>query len=166
LFSTVTEEKIVNQLDKQPGVARTRGRTSRAYNHDQCGKGTVVKGADFERVANPFLRADETVCAGCGDIVSLHAVHWQDTGESLSAYRRRLARMFAKQRWIGAAVGALFGLLVLPIVFFALPNMTPDAFIIGTSLVMGPGIGLIVGWFYLPPILLNSIWKVDFREID
>lgn len=156
----------MGQLDQRAGVARTPGRKSRGYSHDQCGKGTVVSGADFAQVANPFLRADETVCAGCGDIVSLRNVRWQDTGEPISAYRSRLRGMFAKQRWIGAAVGASFGLLVLPIVFFALPNMTPDAFTIGAGLLMGPGIGLIVGWFYLPAILLNSVWKVDFREID
>ncbi len=156
----------MSHLGQLSGITRTRGRRSRCYNHDQCGKGTVVSGVDFERLANPFLRADATICAGCGGIVSLSTVKWQDTEEPVNSYRSRLRGVFAKQQWISAFLGAIFGLLVLPLVFYGLPNMRPDAFTIGAALVMGPGIGVIVGWIWLPSILLNSIWKVDFREID
>ena len=67
-------------------------RDSRPYVHDQCGQITVASGNDFSRLANPFAIVTGTVCVSCQANVSLGTVAWQDTGESIRGYRRRLRR--------------------------------------------------------------------------
>jgi hypothetical protein len=64
---------------------------SRAYRHVDCGRETIVSGDDYVLLECPFRPVTSTYCACCGDFVPLDAVEWTDTGESIAAYRQRIA---------------------------------------------------------------------------
>jgi hypothetical protein len=134
-------------------------RRRRAYVHPQCGGTTIVSGDDFTRLANPFTFVSQTYCASCGSFVGLGSVEWEDTGETISAYRSRLrgeAPLGMKLLgWVfgplgGAAIGALIGWACTP------------------REVLGPISGGVVGLFvvaaFLMPLLSSLVWGIDYRS--
>jgi hypothetical protein len=62
---------------------------SRAYVHRACGGTTVVSGADFEKLSDPFRMITGTFCARCGRMVGLREVFWADTEEAVGEARDR-----------------------------------------------------------------------------
>ena len=65
---------------------------SRAYEHKSCKAVTVASGDDLVRLECAFRPLDGTYCCRCQDFVDLDEVRWADTGETISAYRRRLKK--------------------------------------------------------------------------
>lgn len=112
------------------------GSSARVYVHSACGGSTVVRGGSFYWVVNPLRYAGGTVCARCGTAF-LPSVRWQDTGEPLSKFRKRMWQhtpLFVKALHF-FAIPALVGLASL-VWFPAAPNIPPltakiVAFVIG-----------------------------------
>jgi hypothetical protein len=133
---------------------------SRPYVHKRCGEVTVVSGNDFRRLANPFDFVPQTYCVACEEMVGLDTVAWDDTGETISRYRRRLRaaapvslKLFS---WVicplgGAALGAGAGWL------FTTHRVT-GAFI-------GAFVGLVVTPLFVTSLLLRWVWRLDYRGV-
>jgi hypothetical protein len=92
--------------------------TSRPYVHDGCGTCTVVSGSDYSHICNPFWPCSGTYCCGCQGFVPLNSVVWEDTGEPVSEFRRRMMSLtpiyvklwaFGPGFLPGALVGGLGG---------------------------------------------------------
>jgi len=65
---------------------------SRAYEHESCHAVTVASGDDLVRLECAFRPLDGTYCCRCETFADLDEVRWADTGETISAYRRRLKK--------------------------------------------------------------------------
>jgi hypothetical protein len=63
----------------------------RAYRHSACGSTTVVSGDDYVLLECPFRPVSGTFCCGCKRFVPLDEVKWADSGETIAAYRKRVA---------------------------------------------------------------------------
>jgi hypothetical protein len=147
------QEESENRPAKRDSVP-----TERAYVHQHCGQATVVSGNDFSRLVNPFAFVSATYCVSCQGAFSLAAFSWEDTGESILAYRRRMRRMaplsFKLCGWvvgpllsglIGAAIGWLF---------------TPQE---AKGPIIGGLMGLLIAAGFLMPLLAKWIWGIDYR---
>ena len=92
----------------RPLDAQTVRRASRAYFHAKCGSNTLASGDDLVRLESPFRPCSGTYCCGCGQVVPLAAVQWEDTGEGLAEYRARIAGIVplwtrVRLAWLGSA---------------------------------------------------------------
>ena len=130
--------------------------TQRAYVHRKCGQVTLVSGDAFDRLSNPFAFVARTACAGCQRDVWPGTVVWEDTGESIAAYRRRLRRAAPLSLKLcgwgtGPLLGAAAGWAVGP----------HDI----SKPILGAFIGFIAVTFFLAPILCRWVWKIDYRSI-
>jgi hypothetical protein len=94
----------------------------RIYIHEKCGEGTRVPDSDFVGLCNPFEPCMGTMCASCGGPDDLKNFVWEETGEKLSDYRKRLRQdapaFYSLWSWlispsIGAAIGAAIGIFVV-----------------------------------------------------
>src|SRR5262249_8055114 len=65
---------------------------SRQDEHKSYHAATVGSGGDRVRVQGAFRPLDGTYCGRCQTFVGLGDVRWADTGETISAYRRRLKK--------------------------------------------------------------------------
>src|SRR5262249_28041552 len=82
---------VQRMVDEVVGPDPAKGPpVSRAYEHRSCHAVTVASGDDLVRLECPFRPLDETYCCRCQDFVPLDDVRWADSGEVISAYRRRL----------------------------------------------------------------------------
>lgn len=129
---------------------RMKGRT---YIHQKCGKVTRVTGGDFAGLCNPYEPCTGTICAACGGPDSVGSFSWEDTGESVADYRKRLRgeaplsyRLWA---WvigplIGAGIGGAAGAL------FIRKNLAADAGI-------GAAIGAALMFLFIGPKILGLI---------
>jgi hypothetical protein len=63
---------------------------SRLYMHPTCGGITEISGDDYVRLECPFRGCTGTFCTGCRKFVRLDAVVWDDSGEKISDYRKRV----------------------------------------------------------------------------
>lgn len=68
------------------------GPYTRVYIHDACQQGTAVGDSSFTHVVNPFRVVTASICAKC-DAVSLKSLRWEDTGETVAAFRSRMWRL-------------------------------------------------------------------------
>jgi hypothetical protein len=132
--------------------------TERAYIHQACGGTTVVSGNDFSRLANPFAFVSSTVCATCKTAASLGTFSWADTGESLTAYRRRLRRT-------APLALKICGWVVAPLVALALG--AGIGWLVARQDIKGPIIGgflgLLIGAGFVMPLLAKWVWGIDYR---
>jgi hypothetical protein len=122
----------------------------------------VISGGDFLCITSPFEFVSGTLYCNCQKNVSLKSVAWEDTGEPISTYRRRMRRGAPRtlrilslyvSPTVCAAVGAGLGLLIPP----------ERAGTVPAPLVCG-GIGLGLG-FLLVPVLLSRVWGIDNRGV-
>lgn len=94
-------------------------RDGRVYIHKVCGEGTVVTGGDFVGICNPLSPCQGTFCASCQDFDRLNKFVWEETGETLSAYRKRLLKNtspMVRFWWVPAvALGGILGAIIGPI---------------------------------------------------
>jgi hypothetical protein len=89
-LDTATVQRMVDEV---VGVSGANGPpVSRAYEHKSCKAVTVASGDDLVRLECAFRPLDETYCCRCQTFVGLDEVRWADTGETISAYRRRLKK--------------------------------------------------------------------------
>ncbi len=65
----------------------------RGYTHRACGESTSLSGTYLLALCNPFSATVGTFCAECDDHFPLKEFTWDDTGERLSAARRRHAAL-------------------------------------------------------------------------
>lgn len=88
------------------------------YRHDACGGDTTIS-ADYVAwmTGDPFSLIVSSKCAKCRRYVGLRGLVWNDTGENVGAYRRRLRRqmhplLIALRLAGGPLLGALLGAAV------------------------------------------------------
>ena len=62
----------------------------RIYLHEVCGHLTRIRGKDMIALCDPFQHVSSTVCSGCKKRDDVSRFRWRDTGESISAFRRRM----------------------------------------------------------------------------
>lgn len=126
--------------------------SGRPYIHQKCGQTTIITEEHFAGLCNPFEPCSGTICANCGFPDSVSAFLWQDTGESISDYRKRLKQGASSgvKLWVwlispllGAAIGATLA------VMFIGKNIQTDALV-------GAGIGVALFGFLLGPKLLTA----------
>ncbi|MCO6042570.1 hypothetical protein NG895_01490 [Aeoliella sp. ICT_H6.2] len=127
--------------------------SGRPYVHQKCGTTTVINEGHFATLCNPFNVCLGTICANCGP-GSLKDFHWEDTGESISDYRKRLrceAPLWAVWYWLFAPIlGAAIGAAVM--VNFKAPNMT-----VTSAAITGAGIGVFLMIFLVGPMITGPI---------
>jgi hypothetical protein len=116
------------------------------YCHEGCGGHTKVSRDIVAMiVSDPFRPISSTYCSGCGRFVSLHSVVWDDTGETVAAFRARL-------RWdmnpllvlLRVVLGPLFGTVLGGIGGVLIAAERP-AF----GALAGCAIGFLVGYFLI-----------------
>jgi hypothetical protein len=84
---------VQRMVDEVVGPDPAKGPpVSRAYEHKSCHAVTVASGDDLVRLECAFRPLDGTYCCRCQTFVGLDDVRWADTGETISAYRRRLKK--------------------------------------------------------------------------
>lgn len=66
------------------------GRTPRTCTHDTCGSSSTVDGPDLRRVCDPYVDSIGPRCDACGEQFPFAEFTWDDTSESLTAFRKRM----------------------------------------------------------------------------
>ncbi len=160
----------MSDFDDDDGPEQTTQRrgsiTGRVYVHHGCGGQTRVSGGDYTHICDPFWPCTATFCCQCSGFVSLAEVSWADTGELISAYRRRMRAetpallkvwRFGGGLLAGGALGALVGFLV------ALAARVPANRSVGFVV-----IGALVGAcliYLVGTMLLNRLLDIDYRRM-
>ena len=67
-----------------------KSRHARVAIHVNCGDSTTISGGDFIHTCEPIGPAPEITCAGCNQKIAANEFAWQDTGENIGDFRRRL----------------------------------------------------------------------------
>jgi hypothetical protein len=152
--------------ENDPDRFRIRGTpTARVYVHRRCGEMTQVSGGDYSHICDPFWPCTATFCCGCNGMVPLSDVRWEDTGEPISDYRRRLRSKTPGlvQAWrfglgfaAGAAIGSGIGLLI------GLAGATLQNLI--RFVVAGGVIGAVVVYL-VGTMILNRVFDIDYRRM-
>jgi predicted Zn finger-like uncharacterized protein len=116
----------------------------KVYTHRKCSGSTSISD-DIVRMitSDPFWFISSTYCCGCQGFVGLGEVKWEETGETLAAYRARLRRstpagLIALRFLPGPVIGAVVGVII------AAGAKNPAGGIIGGLLA-----GTLVGYFVL-----------------
>ncbi len=138
----------------------------RMYLHTRCGSRTRVSGGDYTHICDPFWPCTSTYCCKCAGFAPLTEVVWADTGETVAAYRRRLAAETPGllKIWragggflVGAALGAGIALLV------ALVAQVQRQQLVGI-VSGGAAVGALVCYF-VGTIILNRVHGIDYRRM-
>jgi hypothetical protein len=131
---------------------------SRVYVHRGCGGSTQISGEYISQLANPFALCRETTCSSCRKDVKLNDVYWEDTGEDLKSYRKRLR----SQAPMGVKIFGILGpLLAAGIGFGAGRLFKPSELAIPIFVALGVALFF---WAALMPPLIQAIWKIDYRQ--
>ncbi|MCI0462819.1 MAG: hypothetical protein L0Z62_38220 [Gemmataceae bacterium] len=152
--------------DDEGASPRHRTVTGRVYVHHACGGQTRVSGGDYTHICDPFWPCTGTFCCQCAGFVPLGTVSWADTGEVISAYRRRMRAetpgllkvwRFGGGLLAGGALGALVGLLI------ALAARVPANRSAG-FVIIGALVGALV-IYVAGTMLLNRLLDIDYRRM-
>jgi hypothetical protein len=92
----------------KPLDAKNSPRAKRAYYHSKCGSNTLAAGDDLVGLECPFRERSGSFCCGCGKVVRLADLTWEDTGEGLVEYRQRIASVVPiwkrlRLYWLGSS---------------------------------------------------------------
>jgi hypothetical protein len=142
---------------KRQEQPRTR---RRAYVHQDCGGTTVVSGDEFARVSNPFAYVSQTYCASCGSFAGLGRFSWDDTGENLAAFRRRMRQAApASLKLWGWLLGPLLAATACGLVGYFCSAQLPLA-----GLLAGAVVGAAFFAAFLTPYMSQWFWGIDYRN--
>jgi phage FluMu protein Com len=142
------EDEEVERPRKRKSKGKKPSRYDEApdvYVHDECGDATSLSDDIVRLIASdPFWLLTSTYCASCEKYVGLRTVRWEGTNETMAAFRGRLRRamhpmLVVLRLVIGPLVGAGIGVAVVPLMLKNDPN--------GVGYIVGPIIGLIIGYF-------------------
>ena len=148
----------------QVGFTR-RERDSRVYVHDKCGQATRIDQGDFVQIANPFAIVSATICAHCG-IVGTGSVAWEDTGEKISDYRSRMARLCPWWlTWSPIILPILLGGIGLVGGIVTAQGLAYDQMVTLVYVIIGAIFGFAVGWL-VRPMLAEALLRTSFKDID
>jgi hypothetical protein len=135
-------------------------RTSRTYIHTKCGHATVVSGDSYSELSNPFQFTSGTMCVGCSKGVPLKDVVWEETGESIAAYRRRVSASaplgLKLAGWLGPLITGLVGAAIGAVVKPGEVGAPVGGFVGGVMIYI----------WAIAPIVTKQFFKIDFRAID
>jgi len=104
-------------------------REGRTYIHHACGGVTCINGHDFAGLCNPFDSTRRTYCAACDSPDLYSNFSWEDTGERLTEFRKRIRNqspfIFNLLGGFPAAplFGAIIGVIVGGLVALKFPNL-------------------------------------------
>lgn len=133
----------------------------RAYIHELCQKTTIVSGSDFAGLCNPFDFCMGTYCVHCGIADSLSHFVWEDTGEKISVYRRRLRKsspMLMFWNWcFFPAVGGVVGGVIM--VQTKAANIDSLVAFLG-----GAAVGAMAIYFLVLPVIFRVIGGGTFYQ--
>lgn len=131
---------------------------SRTYVHLVCDAKTVVSGDVLDWLSNPLRPVFVTYCQECERNALLGQFEWDDTGESLSEYRRRLRRRVPLPVKLWAwLLGPASGGLVRCLLGYAITS-DPGGLYVG--LIMG-----VVFWLAcMNSWTVRKFWGLDFRK--
>ena len=134
--------------------------SSRTYVHRACGQVTYVDGEHFEGLCNPFtgLFGVSTLCTSCSQQRPLSEFAWQDTGEALDRYRKRL-------RGAAPAGRVVLDVLSRVLAFFGLPaaGALIGYWIADERVVLLPIVGAVVG-FVVGVVIAGLVMAADTRD--
>jgi hypothetical protein len=135
--------------------------SGRVYIHKACGEATIVTERDFVLICNPFYPCTGTLCLNCGRAYSLTQFFWEDTGESLPAFRNRVRRssptatVFA---WLVAPLaGALIGAAAMS--YIDVPELDTRAL-----MAFGAACGGLVSIVFVAPLLIGLVAGRQFYD--
>lgn len=135
------------------------------YVHGRCQSSTLPTQETFFPICDSFQACEGVYCQACQAYVPLEEVTWEDTGESLADFRRRLEANVPRivrlwRGWLGFVPGALLGLAIGWLVFQTLK--LPRA---KESLAIGGGAGAAIV-YVVGGLLLQRIYGVkDGRRL-
>ena len=144
------DASLIPDPNEKP-VKRDKPHKNRIYIH-RCGTAVNVSGRSLRGLCNPMSYTSGTACTRCG-AVPLNEVWWEDTGETIRQYRRRLFRHLP----IGVKI---FNVLVLPLCSAALHYFyLPSHANIGETehLWLSIGMGLVLAYLLLLLTPLSAI---------
>jgi predicted nucleic acid-binding Zn ribbon protein len=83
--------------------------THRSYVHSTCGEVTTVNGDEYLGLCSPMMLwlavlPQRTMCVHCNKAAPLDQFAWEDTKETLAAYRSRLRGTMSPVKWVGVYV--------------------------------------------------------------
>ena len=133
---------------------------SRAYVHQACGQVTCVDGEHFQGLCNPFtgLFGVSTFCVTCGRQAPLGEFAWQDTGEALDRYRKRLRGAAPAGRVALDVASRFLAVVGLPLAGALLGYWAADEHVILLPLVGG------VAGFVAGAIAAGLVMAADTRD--
>ncbi len=136
----------------------------RPYIHKNCDTMVSLAKSDTEWLANPWWSVTGTVCPECG-IADLNQCVWEDTGEDLASFRKRMARETPSQNrliclWILPILGAILGYLVSNFIPVTEECMAPLIYPIG-----GIFIGAAIPRLGLAPFLIPILNGRNYSSI-
>jgi hypothetical protein len=136
---------------------------SRTYIHKHrgCGRPTIIRGVLFRATANPFaMDSGTTMCAGCGREVRYQDVVWQDTGETLADFRRRLRR---EAPLMVKVTAFLVGPLLFALLGWGVYRYFRPGEFLGLPVAIIGGIGI---WGVSFMQVTPRLFGIDFRDFE
>lgn len=139
----------------------------RLYVHDKCDRATCVAGNNWVGLCNPFAQTLGTMCTHCRKSDSLTHFAWQDTGENLQSYVRRLRKqcpIFWRMWfwWIGPLSGAVLVAVALYFVGPWIPTKNPLPR--GAWAGIGAFSGLFLAPFLITPWVAPRAIGIEFHR--
>ena len=152
--------------DEEDDVPRRRRKDSRTYYHSRCRKLTVVSGGDYAKLCDPYWFWSGAFCCHCDMVVPLNTVEWDDTGEPIRKYRRRMRRqtpgfLAAWQLGLGALVGAVVGFGIAVVSFLPIEWSNKETTLSGAAAVVGA-----VVFHFAGAAILKSVYRIDYRRME
>ena len=152
--------------DDEDDAPRRRRKDSRTYYHSRCRKLTEVSGGDYAKLCDPYWFWSGAFCCTCQKDVPLNTVEWDDTGEAIPKYRRRMRRqtpgfLAAWQLGLGALIGAIvcFGIAIVP--FLPVELKGKETLLSSVAAVVGA-----VVFHFAGAAILKSVYRIDYRQME
>jgi hypothetical protein len=156
-----------DEYDDEEDDRPRRAKDSRTYYHPRCGGRTQVGGDDYCHICDPYRFSSGTYCCTCEGFVPLREVEWDDTGETITKYRRRMRRetpapLASWQLGLGAAFG---GLLCGGIGLVGCLLANTDGETTATTSILA-ALGGAAAFHFGGAAILKAVYRIDYRRLE
>lgn len=155
-----------DEYDDEDDAPRRRRKDSRTYYHNRCRRLTEVSGGDYAKICDPYWFWSGAFCCTCQKEVPLSTLEWDDTGEPIAKYRRRMRRrtpgfLAAWQLGVGALIGAVvcFGIAIVP--FLPVELKGKETLLSSVAAVVGA-----VFFHFAGAAILKLVCRIDYRRME